>query len=297
MVQPPGTISRILWHFTGGPGWNSAENRQAVKPKPAGEAYAALLSILKSKELRLGENREVVTVRLPKLPRRDKQTQKTFVFRSPEKVIKSTAVIRTSKVCCLSDIPVAHLSYHAKRYGKFAIGFHRAAAVRHGFNPVFYTLQDANVARSIREVLTQLRKVEDNSVDSIADDVEKSVQDLEDLECDQSGGVESDLNRSVFDLRNEVQAIEEAISSALMGYSRFAAFVKTFDKKEFSSIYCEREWRSTKQFSFTVDDLAMIVLPKSGRVLSYFNEFVNKGRTLKLPRSIPVVPWEDLIEH
>jgi hypothetical protein len=43
----------------------------------------------------------------------------------------------------LADIPVAHLSYHAHRYGKAAIGFHRDAAIREGFHPVFYTWHEA----------------------------------------------------------------------------------------------------------------------------------------------------------
>ena len=33
-----------------------------------------------------------------------------------------------------------HLGYHAERYGKIAIGFHRDAVIRHGFSPVFYQL-------------------------------------------------------------------------------------------------------------------------------------------------------------
>jgi hypothetical protein len=99
-------------------------------------------------------------------------------------------------------------------------------------------------------------------------------------------------------MKEEAQSIVGAISDAKEGFSEFLAFVETFDKEEFSSTYCEREWRSIKRFSFTVDDLAMIVLPKgSGKGVSYFNEFVKRGRTLKLPHSVPVVPWEDLVEH
>ncbi|MFI5113892.1 MAG: abortive infection system antitoxin AbiGi family protein [Terriglobales bacterium] len=291
MKQPPGTVSKILWHFTGGPAWNSTERRQAAKPKPAEEAYQALLSILRSKELRLGGYREVVKVHVPKLRRYSKKEHKW-------ETLKNTIVeMESSPVCCMSDIPVAHLSYHAKRYGKLAIGFHRDAAVRHGFNPVFYTLYNSNVPRSVRNVLVKLRKVEHNSIESIADDIENHIQYLEDLEDDQSRDVERDLALSVVDLNDEVSAIEDAVSSARKGFGEFLAFVKTFDKKEFSSIYCEREWRSTEQFSFKLDDLAMIVLPKSGRRTSYFNDFVKGRHALKLPRSVPVVPWEDLIEH
>jgi hypothetical protein len=74
------------------------------------------------------------------------------------------------------------------------------------------------------------------------------------------------------------------------------AFVKIFANDEFSAIYCEREWRSTNPFRFTIDDVAMIVLPGVVENRRYFDEFVS-GSSEGVPRSIPIVPWEDLIEH
>lgn len=76
---------------------------------------------------------------------------------------------------------------------------------------------------------------------------------------------------------------------------KFLAFVKTFKQKEFSTIYCEREWRSIKDFPFDLEDIAMIVVPKTEDLFKRFiEEIVPK---VHLPRSVPVVPWEDLIEH
>jgi hypothetical protein len=291
MGQPPGTVSRILWHFTGGPSWNSAENRQANRPKPAKQAYEALVSILKSKELLLGGYREVVRVHVPKLRRYNKSLRKM-------EELKNTMVqMSSSPVCCLSDIPIAHLSYHAKRYGKMAIGFHRKPAVRHGFNPVFYTLHKSEVLRSMRLAFVKLRRAKTNSIDSVAAVIETAIRDLEDIGDDDDRYVERDLDRAVDDLRDESLDIGNAISESQEGFAKFLAFVKTFDQKEFSSIYCEREWRSTKRFSFKADDLAMVVLPKGDKAMSYFNDFVNKRRALNLARSIPVIAWEDLIEH
>jgi hypothetical protein len=229
MGQAPGTVSRILWHFTGGPSWNSAENRQATRPKPREEAYKAFLSILRSRELRLGQYREVVKVDLPKLKSYSKQTRKT------EELKSTTVAMKSAQVCCLSDIPIAHLSYHATRYGKFAIGFHRAPAVRHGFNPVFYTLHNAGVLRSVRRVFVRLRQVEANQLDSIAGDVESIIQEIGDLETDRTGDVEHDLARSADDLREEAETLEDVVSSARRHFSEFLAFVKTFDKGEFQA--------------------------------------------------------------
>ncbi len=92
MGQPPGTVSKILWHFTGGPAWNTVENCQGSKPKAREDAYKALLSILKSKQLRLGNYREVAKVRVPKLRRYNKVTRKTEVRRNTIVEIASSQV-------------------------------------------------------------------------------------------------------------------------------------------------------------------------------------------------------------
>jgi Putative abortive phage resistance protein AbiGi, antitoxin len=289
MTQPPGTVSKILWHFTGGPRWNDIKSRQDTRRKPAADAHKALLSILKTRELRLGGYREVVRVLLPKVREYNKDLRKMEVRRNV------TVAMRSSRVCCLSDIPVVHLSYHAARYGKIAIGFHRDSAVRHGFNPVFYTLYNAEVVRSIRNGFTELRRIDASDIESLIDDIESAVQDVE---CDDGHPVEVDLGWQLREITSQAKRLEDMVEDARTSFREFLSFIKTFHRNDFSTIYCEREWRSTEQFSFTMDDVAMVVLPKGRKRPSYFDDFINQaGRGLKLPRSIPVVPWEDLIEH
>lgn len=150
--QSPGTVSRILWHFTGGPAWNADERKQNKAPKPAALAYHNLRSILRTKELRLGAYREVVRVRTTR--RKYNRAKRAFEV---QKYVQRELV--SAPVCCLADVPVMHLSYLASRYGKFAIGFHRDAVVRHGFNPVFYALEDAASVNSIYKGFSQLRNV------------------------------------------------------------------------------------------------------------------------------------------
>jgi hypothetical protein len=41
-----GTVSKILWHFTGPPRWNDITREQENHPKPAIEAYQNLQLIL-----------------------------------------------------------------------------------------------------------------------------------------------------------------------------------------------------------------------------------------------------------
>ncbi len=203
--------------------------------------------------------------------------------------------MQSSAVCCLSDIPIAHLSYQVKRYGKIAVGFHREAVVKHGFNPVFYTLQNTDVLRSIRRGFRQLGNIDGDSIAHAASQIES---ELDPLECDEGHEVSVDVSSEIRDIKWGAKEIMDDVSLAEDNLKKFLAFVKTFDTREFSTIYCEREWRSTRTFSFSFDDVAMVVLPRGNAQGSHFTDFVDgKAKALNLARSVPVVPWEDLIEH
>ena len=282
----PGTVSKILWHFTGGPRWNTEEKCQEVAPKPVGEAFDALCGILRTKELRLGSYREAVSVEVP-IARRDPATGN----RLPNYKI----VYRESApVCCVADIPIAHLSYHASRYGKIAIGFHRDAVVSAGFNPVFYTLQHSPVLRSLHRGFGELETIDIDTVLLISRDCIES--GLKDAQCDFGHPVR--LSDSITSkVASNISVISDVATAADERLKHFLAFVKTFALDEFSTIYCEREWRSTKTFSFKLEDIAMIVLPKTGGT-NFFGQFVEAvDPPLGLPRTVPIVPWEDLVEH
>jgi len=282
MAEIPGTVSQILWHFTGGPTWNLDEKHQNSAPKPAAGGYAALVGILKTQELRLGTYKEVVKVRVPALKVRNPKTKK---IRTERDVIRT---LTSCPVCCLADIPIMHLSYHAARYGKFAIGFHREAAIRHGFNPVFYTLHHAEVIRTIRQGFAKIRALDLENARDLLSYVEYEVDDAE---------ADIDIDHHLWDLRNEIRDIETAVTTAKTSIAQFLAYVKTFESNEFQTVYCEREWRAVNAFSFTFEDVAMIVLPEKVGTKRYFEPFVSKtAKRLGLPRAIPIVPWETLLE-
>ena len=79
----------------------------------------------------------------------------------------------------------------------------------------------------------------------------------------------------------------------------FLSFIKAIKDKDddFEKTYCEREWRSTEIFNFQYADVAMIVLPKSFFSDKYDYRITEFSNELNLPRSIPIIPWEDLVEH
>lgn len=284
----PGTVSKILWHFTGGPVWDAKRKRQQHKPKGAPKAYDNLKSILKSRELRLGGYKEIVRLTLPEVRRWDSTRREIVTQRNVPVVLES------SPVCCLSDIPAPHLGYHASRYGKFALGFRRDAVIGAGFNPVFYTLEHTAIIRAIYEGLSSLESVDLGGISTAVYQIQSAADDAlmehDDLDLD----VSLDVNY----IEGEASAAENLVADARQSIADFVAFVKTFDQSEFASVYCEREWRSTHAYHFDINDVAMVVLPESAAGRKYFRPFVERvAPQMKLPRRIPVVAWEDLVEH
>jgi hypothetical protein len=190
--------------------------------------------------------------------------------------------------CGHSDGPPA---YHARRYGKFAIGFHRDAAIKHGFNPVFYTLVTTGVLRSLYDGFAQIGRID-------MFDVKDHVAELSAATCTQGHEVEPDTPGLRLSLELEMDDLERYLEAALAGYEKFLAYIKTFDENEFAEIYTEREWRSTRPFRFSMEDVAMIVMPRGDDKNQFFDRFMAIARkTVRLPRSIPVVPWDDLLEY
>src|ERR1019366_4307274 len=217
MADVPGTVSQMLWHFTGGPTWNRVAKCQNRSPKTAARAYKALVGILESRELRLGNFREVVKVRIPKLRKRNPDTKR---YRTERNVLYT---IESAPVCCLADIPIVHLSYHANRYGKFAIGFHRDAAIRHGFNPVFYTLQHSSVIRRIRRGFADIRALNLRNARFQLGDIESAVHRVPEV----------DIDYEISSLESELDNFEDEFEDAAATVEQFLAFVKTFDASAF----------------------------------------------------------------
>lgn len=280
MPSTPGTVSKILWHFTGGPRWNEDENKQEAELKPEKTAYDLLCKILTSGELRLGNYKEVV--HMEKIL--SEQTGPGTLIIDPRR--KVPAVIESSSVNCVADIPIPHLNYHARRYGRMAIGFHRQSIIRHGFNPVFYHIVGSELLERFHYLIDGIafihraRRSENEAFPGGKRPVTAHVRD-------QSGNwapSEDDILRSIEALKSNINDI--------------IAFVKSFKPDQIDSIYCEREWRSTKPFKFVHDDLSMVAVPRHGTDgTDYFARLTDEAESLGLPKTVPIVPWEDLVEN
>lgn len=221
--------------------------------------------------------------------RPDQPVGKKGAYKLGKKKLEDT-VIETSPVCCVADIPLGLLDEHAKRYGYFAIGFHRTSLIKAGFNPVFYTLEDRGIIGRFHKAYAGLEKLADQleTVRSIIDtDIHEQVDELQ-YETDRSD-LEVDVSLSLDDL----DSIRSDMESELDGIKRFMAFIKTFREPEFTTIFLEREWRSLKNYSFTYDDVAMVLAPEKHERRNYYVEVLNSLKS-RLPRKIPILPWESI---
>jgi hypothetical protein len=288
MSSTPGTVSKILWHFTGGPLWDSQLNKQSTVLKSKEDACKAMMRILLSKSLHLGQYREVVTVCVKNKKVFNRKTRQTETF------FNVPTTLQSSPICCLADIPIQHLNYHAERYGNVAIGFHRAAAIRAGFSPVLYQVHNWSVLQDIYDGFSELEDVDTNSLESSASEL---TDEVDALECSEGHAVDTSGLSAIYEMEGYASAASEAILSAKSSFQTLLAFIKTFEMNEFGTIYCEREWRSTKQFDFAYDDVSMIVVPRNYEQGDHYERFVEEARAKGVPPTVSVVAWDDLVEH
>lgn len=281
MASRPGTVSKILWHFTGGPLWDDVTNKQLTELKPAIKGYHALKAILASKELRVGQYHEIVKVIVPEKRHYDVENRKVVILNNHPVTVKS------KPVCCVADIPLQHIDYHSNRYGKIAIGFHRESIIKAGFNPVMYTLENTSLLNSIYQGYSAVDDVDPYSTKSEIESLQDKIDNaLEENDIDDYIDISSVVS--------ELDWIESAHNILNESFINFLAYIKTFDSTEFDSIYCEREWRSTINYSFSLNDIAIIVLPREQEGEQFYERFLTE---VDLPKTVTIACWEDLIEH
>lgn len=292
MINRPGTVSKVLWHFTGGPRWNADLCKQEAHPKPAHEAHASLIAILQTGEIRLGGYRERFAAEVLRNEKNPTTGERT-------KTLKRIT-LETSRVVCVADIPLMHLAYHAQRYGRFAIGFSRQRLLNAGFNPVLYTLENRFLSAGLHRALSAIESVGDRvqnarwELDDFASEIESKVDDLKGQD---GNAINHRINFSPYDAEWALDSIESEQETALKHMQEALAYVKTFTMDEFETIYCEREWRSTSPFRFSAEDVAMIVLPRECEGRTFWEEFLSHDVAKGFPRHIPLLAWEDVMEQ
>lgn len=265
MAQRPGTVSKILWHFTGGGKQIGDDPSERSELKPVNEAVDILYKIMQGTVLKASSQPDMfkVTNLRFKTQVRDGRKGLLSYYEQSKK--------ETSRVVCLAEIPIQHLHFHASRYGKVAIGFHRQAVFDSGFNPVAYISDHSEVAKSISNIHSVIGQLAEDPLVALG--------------LEQSFGSHEQRAKIKFGAANCAEFLLDQLVKVM-------ANVKSFSEIEFDTVYCEREWRATHDFHFYTDAVAMIVLPKVG---GYLDQFIKDHP--QIPRHIPIVSWEDLIEH
>lgn len=279
----PGTTSNILWHFTGGPPEIDGKRAKEQK-KPDDEAFRILNEILRSGLL--------------------KTSKETIQYTTGEGL--EPVPVHTFYCCCVAEIPIQHLRYHAEWYGKFALGFHRENLTgKYRFRPVQYAFDHDDWvirnAETLRRFVEGVFGYQKEIVDAI----------LKALEASSASTTEEERKRLI-EFVNWFIPTPEALVDILSSPTWQLRFIKSFNEKDFGTIYCEREWRkidkgdSSKPESelfegkeegldFKPQDVCFIVCPRP-----YAKELALKIRDdddFKKYFGIPVVAFEDLLEH
>ncbi len=296
-------VSKILWHFTGGPIRDASNSELSDQIKSPNAAYDALKSILLTQELRTGSYKEEITAVFPQrlgmrfdpsLPSDIAGPLGTGPRGKWVPFVEKDAKVTQSSVpvVCLADIPISSLDYHSRRYGRFAVGFHRSAAIKHGFYPVCYSLErSANIVRVLDAM-------------ELCTNAEAGIENIEYL-LSQIGyasgqipleGHKAFLQIMTSDAQEESATVAKSVNRALDNIRGIIALFKSFDQSEFETIYCEREWRCDKSMHFTYDAIAMVILPRILENTDYYSKFLSEVGP-ELPQTIPIIPWEDITEN
>lgn len=196
-------------------------------------------------------------------------SSKKLLGRCTERVI---ADLETAQFCCVTDIPLKDLPTHAPYYGKVAIGF-KAAAAHRSFLPVMYIPTES---MPVVEMMVPNRKLTEMAYDFLR--YQGSFQ-------------EQQAAKLMAQAAHNKEAILKPDANAMKGYLMNFVKVTNFDSSPENTFYREREWRNIGDFSFTVDDVAAVVVPESfiGEVREHLDR---EG----FPPTISIVAWE-FIEH
>jgi hypothetical protein len=156
-------------------------------------------------------------------------------------------------LACFCDIPIASLPFHARKYGRFGLGFDRHFLIPRGARPVMYMPMRSD-DRSSAHGDTLLRDIE-----AIYKGFHKHL--LGPMRARNPGRMAKSLGQMP---EKEDMAIDE-INTVLSLY--FLAFLKPYNSQldvgDPHYYYSEREWRMTGSLRFIPGDVTHIVVAKA----------------------------------
>jgi hypothetical protein len=241
--------SNIYWHFTGSP--KGIDWRNIRRPADIANQAPSL-------------DPATATATAKDTLKQILRTQK-LLGSCTERVVDD---LETAKFCCVTDIPLKDLPSHAPYYGRCAIGF-KANSVHKAFLPVMYVpTQSMPVIKS----LVPNRKLTEMAGDHMR--YQGSFQEQQALKL-------------MSQAAHNKEVIQKPDADAMKGFLMNFVKVTDFDTSPEKTFYREREWRNIGDFSFTVDDVAAVVVPEAhlAETRAHLDECC-------YPQSISIVAWE-----
>jgi hypothetical protein len=149
-------------------------------------------------------------------------------------------------ITCYCDIPFQSIAFHAKKYGRFGLSFHRDFLIYRGARPVMYLPMRSDDHFGAHGG-TLLR------------DTDAIYKALRERVADQQS---SKTTRTLGHAPNGVNGLLDALDTLLT--FRFLSFLKAYDSElpqdHVDYYYSEREWRLSGPLTFNADDVARIVV-------------------------------------
>lgn len=176
--------------------------------------------------------------------------------------------LETAKFCCVTDIPLKDLLSHAPYYGRVAVGF-KARAVHKAFLPVMYVPTES---MPVVEMMVPNQKQTAMAYDFLR--YQGSFQEQQAMKL---------LAQAAHNKETVRKPDPEEMKGFLMNFVK----VTDFDTTSENTFYREREWRSIGDFSFSVEDIDAVVVPKS--LIADVQAHLDKEG---YPRSISIIAWE-----
>ena len=170
-------------------------------------------------------------------------------------------------VACYADIPFPSLAFHAAKYGRFGLSFHRDLLIRRGARPVMYVPMRSDDRMSTHGA-TLLNDIQAIYRGFDAQFVEKNLRG--NRKGRRTLGKEPDTAEGV------IEGLQTVLAFHLL------AFLKVYDSElpidHVDYYYSEREWRSTTNLNFVDTDVARVVVERgyAMRLAAVFPQFSGK---------------------
>lgn len=184
----------------------------------------------------------------------------------------SSGEMFVSTCTCYCDIPLQSLGFHAKKYGRHGLSFHRDFLIRNGARPVVYVPKRADDRMAVRGT-------------TLLDDMQVIYNAFWSRFCEPVRERGERRSRPLCKAPDTDDGIINSVHTVLALY--FFAYVKPYDSElppdHLHYYYSEREWRITNYVHFMPEDVERVVVSSArhgDEIALQFPEYANKLHVL-----------------